>query len=158
MLQREALAGALRVVRTLRGLHYGDLAKAISKTQIANLETGKRTVTLEKIADLADALEIDLIALLTLTVSIQRGESPESALSKAAAALLVFRESGGTRLIAELYSNGQLQKRPTGKPKKIKDLQAVKAIKSAGLTQKDAVAQLQISPSTVHRYWHAPET
>lgn len=153
MLQREALAGALRAIRSLRGLQYGDLARSTSKSQLGDLETGKRTVTLEKLADLADALNIELTALVALTISIQRGESFELTLSRASTALLDFREAGGHELVAEHYLGGVLQTRPAGKPKRGKDLSAVQAIKTAGLTQADAVKQLGLARSTVQRYW-----
>lgn len=153
MLQREALAGALRAIRSLRGLHYGDLARSTSKNQLGYLETGKRTVTLEKLADLADALGIELTALVALTVSIQRAESYELTLSRASSALLDFQIAGGHQLIAEQYLDGELQGRPTGKPKMSKNLEAVQAVKAAGLTQAEAVKQLGLAKSTVNRYW-----
>lgn len=153
MLQREALAGALRAIRSLRGLHYGDLARSTSKSQLGDLETGKRTVTLDKLADLADALNIELTALVALTISIQRGEPCELTLARASSALLDFYEAGGHELVAEYYIDGRLQTRSTGKPKRTKDLEAVKAMKAAGLTQADAVGQLGLAKTTVHRYW-----
>ena len=153
MLQREALAGALRAIRSLRGLHYGDLARSTSKSQLGDLETGKRTVTLDKLADLADALNIELTALVALTISIQRGEPCELTLARASSALLDFYEAGGHELVAEHYIDGRLQTRSTGKPKRTKDLEAVKAMKAAGLTQADAVGQLGLAKTTVHRYW-----
>ena len=153
MLQREALAGALRAIRSLRGLHYGDLARSVSKSQLGDLETGKRTVTLEKLAELADGLQIELTALLALTISIQRGEPCELTLSRASSALLEFRDAGGHQLVAEQYLKGELQTRSPGKPKKTKDWEAVQAIKAAGLTQADAAKQLGLARTTVHRYW-----
>lgn len=154
MLQREALAGALRAIRSLRGLHYGDMARSVSKSLLGDLETGKRTVTLEKLADLADALDIELTALVALTISIQRGESCELTLSRASTALLDFREAGGHDLVAEHYLGGKLQTRPAGKPKRGKDFEAVRVVKAAGLTQADAVRQLGLAKTTVQRYWN----
>lgn len=154
MLQREALAGALRAIRLLRGLRYGDLATSTSKSQLGDLETGKRTVTLEKLADLADGLHIELTALVALTISIQRGEPCELTLSRASTALLDFQGAGGHELVAEHYLDGVLQTRPAGKPKRRKDLEAVKAMKAAGLTRADAVAQLGLARTTVQRYWN----
>lgn len=154
MLQREALAGALRAIRSLRGLQYGDLAQATSKSHFGDLETGKRTVTLEKLADIADALHIELTALIALTISIQRGESSELILSRASSQLLDFRRAGGQQLVADHYLDGVLQARPAGKPKKTKDLKAVQALKSAGLTQADAAKQLGLARTSVNRYWN----
>jgi transcriptional regulator with XRE-family HTH domain len=154
MLQREALAGALRAIRSLRKLQYGDLARSTSKSHLGDLEAGKRTVTLEKLADLADALHIDLTALVALTISIQRDEPCELTLSRASSELLNFHGAGGHDLVAAQYLDGVLQARPAGKPKRGKDLEAVKAMKAAGLTRADAVARLGLARTTVQRYWN----
>lgn len=44
-----------------------------------------------------------------------------------------------------------IQARSTGEPKRTKDLEAVKVMKAAGLTQADAVGQLGLAKTTVQR-------
>ncbi|MFP3527491.1 helix-turn-helix transcriptional regulator, partial [Pantoea sp. SIMBA_072] len=63
---RDAVAGVLRAVRKLQGLSHDDLADAAFRTYLGRLERGQSNATLEKLDELAAALEFDPVALIAL--------------------------------------------------------------------------------------------
>jgi len=62
-----AFAIALKKVRKVRGLTQEDFSETSSRTYVSTLERGKKSVTLEKLEQLAQTLKIHPLTLLALT-------------------------------------------------------------------------------------------
>ena len=149
------LAAVLRAIRKQRGLSYSELNDATSRTNLGLLERGKVAVRFGKLADLAAALDFDLTAMVALCISLERGESAQDVLTSAALELRRFQDAGGMELLQEQMTGSELTQRPSGKPAKTKNIQAVLELKAQGLTQADVIRLLGLSQSSVQRYWHA---
>ena len=80
---RIALAGTLRALRLNRRFRYEQLSDASVKSKISALERGEAGITLEKFESLAEALEIDPLALFALCMSARRGTPYPSLLESA---------------------------------------------------------------------------
>ncbi len=101
----EGLAVALRSLRLSRGLTQGDFKRAVSDGYVSRIERGVYSPSLTTICQIAEAMRIHPLSLLTLALEIAEGESREQLL------LRVERELG------EIGSD-QLAKRPgRGRPK-----------------------------------------
>lgn len=152
---KKEIAGAIRAIRTTRGLDYGDLANVSVKANIGNLEQGRINITLEKLSELSEALQFDSVALLAICVAMQKGEPFESTLERAKAQLEMFRAEGGEELLRSQFAGKELVQRPRGKPGNAKNAEAVRELRAAGLSQAEVVERLGLARSTVHRYWHS---
>lgn len=64
---KQAFALSLKAVRKVRSLTQEDFSDTSSRTYISTLERGKKSVTLEKLSQLAKTLKIHPLTLLTLT-------------------------------------------------------------------------------------------
>lgn len=153
MLLKDALAGTLRAIRAQRGLDYGDLAEASTKTYIGFLEQAKSNVTVEKLHELASALDIDVVVVIALAVSLEKNETPFATLERVLVQMRSFEAEGGLELLSEQFVDGALAKRPSGKPKQTKNVAAVCKLKAAGHTRAEVSRMLGLPPSTVARYW-----
>ncbi|MEX6679192.1 helix-turn-helix domain-containing protein [Pseudomonas sp. W2Oct36] len=149
------LAATLRAIRQQRGLSYSELSDATFRTTLSLVERGKAGIRVGKLADLAAALDFDLTALIALCVALDRGESAQDVLAKAAQELQRFAEVGGLALLHEQLNGSELNQRPSGQPIKLKNRQAVLELKAQGKTQAEVVRLLGISRSSVQRYWNA---
>ena len=149
----DEVAAAIRTIRTKRGAGYEDLADVSVQRSISALEQGDVNITLAKLAELAQALEFDLVALLALCVSLQKSEPPEATLRRASAEIASFSSKGGIELLNTHIVDNKLVQRSRGKPGNTSNAAAVKKLKDAGYSQADAVKQLGLAKSTVHRYW-----
>ncbi|MBI6766699.1 MULTISPECIES: helix-turn-helix domain-containing protein [Pseudomonas syringae group] len=148
------LAATLRAIRKQRGLSYSELNEATFRTTLSLIERAKTGVSFSKLAELAKALDFDLIALVALCVALERGESAGDALATASQELAAFAEAGGIELQQAQMEGKKLAKRPAGMPPKIQNMQAVLKLKAQGKTQAEAVRLLGLSQSSVQRYWH----
>lgn len=73
MALRTAFAATLKFLRMHRQLSQRELAKHRDQSYVSKLEAGANAVTLEVSAELADAMDIDPMTLLTLTFASQKG-------------------------------------------------------------------------------------
>lgn len=64
---RNQFAQALKRARTSKGLTQEDFALISSRTYVSSLERGQKSPTLKKVDDLADALGIHPLTLLTMS-------------------------------------------------------------------------------------------
>ncbi|QRI87869.1 helix-turn-helix domain-containing protein [Pseudomonas putida] len=150
---RIALAGTLRALRLNRRFRYEQLSDASVKSKISALERGEAGITLEKFESLAEALEIDPLALFALCMSARRGTPYPSLLESARENLRAFEAEGGMEVLADQFADGALVKRSRGKPTNTGDLDAVRKLKAKGMTQAQISKELGLSPSTVSDHW-----
>ncbi|HDS1816153.1 helix-turn-helix transcriptional regulator [Pseudomonas fulva] len=62
---KQALAQALRSIRTSRGFTQEDLGEVSSRTYVSTLERGLKSPTLEKLVELAVRMDVHPLSLLT---------------------------------------------------------------------------------------------
>lgn len=149
------IAATLRAIRQQRELSYDNLGDAAFRTTLSLLERGKSGVSIGKLSELAEALDFDTVAFITLCVALQRGERFEDTLASAQKELQGFAVAGGVELLHQQMDGKKLTKRSPGQPLRIQNLQAVQALKAQGKTQAEATRELGLSHSTVQRYWHS---
>jgi transcriptional regulator with XRE-family HTH domain len=77
---RVAFAAALQFLRGHLSVSQRDIAQTREQSYVSKLEAGSRAVTLEVAQDLAQAMKIDPLALLTLVYASDRGKSPRQVL------------------------------------------------------------------------------
>lgn len=77
---KEAFAGALKQIRKARGLTQESFSDVSSRTYISTLERGIKSPTIDKIDDLAKAMGIHPLTLLTLTYMVYNEDSNPSKL------------------------------------------------------------------------------
>ncbi|SED72820.1 helix-turn-helix domain-containing protein [Pseudomonas coleopterorum] len=149
------IAATLRAIRQQRELSYDNLGDVAFRTTLSLLERGKSGVSIAKLIELAEGLEFDPVAFITLCVALQRGESFENTLASAQEELQRFAAAGGVELLHQQMDGEKLAKRSPGQPLRIQNLQAVQALKAQGKTQAEAKRELGLSHSTIQRYWHS---
>lgn len=152
---KKEVAGAIRAIRTTRGLDYGDLAEVSVKANIGKLEQGNSSITLEKLIELSEALQFDSVALLAICMAVHKGEPYALTLGRARDQLDAFQAEGGVELLRSQLVGKELLQRPRGKPRNMKNAEAVRELQAAGLSQAEVVEKLGLAKSTVHRYWRS---
>lgn len=152
---KKEIAATIRVIRSVRGLAYEDLASVTARTNISALERGKINITVDKLIELSAPMNFDPVALLAISISLSSGETPEEVLKRACTKLESFRSEGGLDLLATQIVGKTLLQRSRGKPEGSKNAQAIKELKAAGFTRKDVMEKLGLSRSTVYGHWNA---
>jgi transcriptional regulator with XRE-family HTH domain len=150
---KKEVAGAIRAIRTTRGLDYGDLAEVSVKANIGKLEQGNSSITLDKLIELSEALQFDSVALLAICMAVHKDEPYTLTLSRARDQLDAFQAEGGVELLRSQLIGKELLQRPRGKPRNMKNAEAVRELQAAGLSQAEVAEKLGLAKSTVHRYW-----
>jgi transcriptional regulator with XRE-family HTH domain len=152
---KKEIAATIRVVRSVRGLAYEDLASVTARTNVSALERGKINITIDKLIELSASLKLDPVALLAISISMSNREPPEAALERARVELESFRSEGGLDLLATQIVDDTLVQRSRGKPEGSKNAQAIQELKAAGFSRKDVMEKLGLSRSTVYGHWKA---
>lgn len=152
------IAATLRAVRQQKQVSYENLAGGSMRTTIGYLERAEAGVTLDKLADIAHALDFNLVALIALCVARQKSLQAETVLEEATLELQRFLAAGGAELIQSQFEDGKLIQRVAGKPLKSQNRDAVLALKAQGKTPAEVVKNLGLSRTTVNRYWQATST
>lgn len=148
------IAAVLRAVRQMRATSYDGMRDAGANSTISLLERGKSGVTLDKLSEIAQALDFDLITFIVLCVALQRGTSPEAAYEEASQQLQAFLKAGGQLLVDAQFTGRTLNQRPPGKPGKAVNQNAVLKLKAEGLSQREVARRLGLPRTTVQSYWH----
>ena len=74
---------ALREARRSRGLTQEDFSEVSGRTYVSSLERGLKSPTFDKVAELATALEVHPLTLLTLAyLNARRGETLRGLLAR----------------------------------------------------------------------------
>ncbi|MGE8439229.1 MAG: helix-turn-helix domain-containing protein [Pseudomonas palmensis] len=140
---RTAFAAALQLLRTHRESSQQDLAEAVDPSYISRLESGARSVTLDVSQDIAKALGVDPLTLLTLAYAAERGQTPQQVLDHLAKDL----ESTG-------FLGSEIPALPSKKPHPIVAAslelrEQIKGLVDQGYSQAEVARKLGISRQTV---------
>ncbi|WP_122754757.1 Cro/Cl family transcriptional regulator [Pseudomonas viridiflava] len=150
---KNEIAATLRAVRQQKQVSYENLGGGSMRTTIGYLERAEAGVTLDKLADIARALDFNLVALIALCVAHQKSLQAETVLEEATLELQRFLAAGGAELIQSQFEGGKLIQRVAGKPLKSQNRDAVLRLKGQGKTPAEAVKILGLPRTTVNRYW-----
>lgn len=145
---RKAFAAALQLVRKRRGLFQQDIAGTVTQSHISQIEALKTSATLEVSQELASALSLHPISLLTLVHAAQDKKSAREILQT------VFEELEGMALLDEsLPFEPKVLRQPQIENAERK-WEAVQALKQKGHTQVEVMRMLGMPRSTVGRHWN----
>ncbi|WP_062382960.1 transcriptional regulator [Pseudomonas abietaniphila] len=150
---KTALAGVLRALRLHRRLRYESLSDASGRSKISALERGETSITLEKFESLAEALQIDPVALMALCMSARHDIPYSSLIDSARRNLHQLEAEGGLELLAEQFVSNDLVQRGRGKPTDPDKLEAVRDKRAQGMSQAEIARALGFSPTVVNRLW-----
>lgn len=79
---KSSFASVLRAVRSTRNLSQRGFGDVTSRTYLSKLETGKSSITLDKLDQLSQRLELSPLTLLTLTLSESTGQPAQELIVK----------------------------------------------------------------------------
>lgn len=148
----ESLAVVLRALRHTRGLAQERLPS--SRSYVTALESGKSKISLDKLWELSNSLEITPLALMVMCESISRNQDVAEILDKLEKEVQFLRSEGlEQKLLEEKQSSSFVSK---AKTRKLADSRrhAVKRLKEEGMSRKDVSKTLGISKSSVQRFWN----
>lgn len=148
-----ALAGAIRALRQQRQLRHEDLSDVSVKSKLSALERGETSITLEKFESLAEALQIEPLALFAICLSTRRDTPFPALLESAAEQLQAFEQDGGLELLAAQFADGSVAYRKPGKPQNKDNESKIRKLKQDGMGQLQIARETGLALSTVHRYW-----
>lgn len=150
---KPAFAAVLRSVRGAQHRTQENLADAASRTYLGKLENGASSITLDKLDELADALNLSPLTLLALTLSARDSEPPQDRLERACEEVRLIEDSVGMQAIHAQLVGGKLTKRRPNRPADLEKLTLVLACKAEGLTQAATARKLGLNTSTVQFLW-----
>ena len=148
MLLRNAYAAVLQLVRTRLGLTQHDVAMTVAPSHVSQLEAVKTSPTLEVSQELAQALHLHPVSLLTLVHAANDQKTARDIL------LLAMEELDAIELL-DASLPAQPEKLPH--PQTVaadKKWEAVLALKKEGRSQAEVMRILGLPKSTVGRLWH----
>lgn len=152
-LLKQALAAVVRALRESLGLTQENLAHAASRTYLSRIENADSNPTIEKFAELADALGLSPVALMALVLSTRDDTVASDVLAKAIEELKGLEGKISADDIKSHLAGMTIQKRPAARPADILKLQKVLECKDAGLSKAETARRLGISRSTVGFLW-----
>ena len=117
MALKSSFAVVLRALRSKRNISQREFADTTSRTYLSKLESGKSSVTLDKLEQLSERLELSPLALLALTVSEETGEPAATLVTKLGDEIRALASNGGLPgLNASLPAVRLAPDKPTGRP------------------------------------------
>ncbi|GLO16755.1 MULTISPECIES: helix-turn-helix domain-containing protein [Pseudomonas] len=75
MTLKSSFANVLRVLRSQRNITQRGFADTTSRTYLSKLETGRSSLTLDKLEQLSERLEVSPLTLVALTLSEDTGQT-----------------------------------------------------------------------------------
>lgn len=72
---KTSFASILRTVRSKRNISQRDFGSTASRTYLSKLESARCSITLDKLEQISQRLELNPLTLLTLTLSEESGKS-----------------------------------------------------------------------------------
>ncbi|WP_122740274.1 helix-turn-helix transcriptional regulator [Pseudomonas sp. Z1-12] len=145
---RQSFAEVLQTLRQSKGNTQRSMASSLDQTTISKVESGKHSVTLDMSQKLASALDLELTALIALTVSRDSNRTPRELL------LAALAEIEALGLADINHPSVPENKVPPNVASARRKWQAVQELKGKGLTQGEAAKQLKMPESTLRRFWH----
>lgn len=149
---RMAYAAALQFVRTRRGLLQQDIAVRVTHSHVSQLEAAKTSPTLEANDDLASALNLNPVTLLTLAQASYEQKSAREILQ------IAMKELEGLALLDEPLPAEPKKLRPPRTVEAEKKREDVQRLKREGYTPTQVAQMLGIPRPSVGRYWHKSDT
>ncbi|VVP85878.1 hypothetical protein PS925_00920 [Pseudomonas fluorescens] len=150
---KQSLAAVVRLVRRSRGLNKDDLQGVLDQKHIYNLENARSSVTLDTLEELASALGIDLLTLLTVAASLDRGQSHDQLLKHLGEEGSELDALGIMKQWPGEFHEGLLVGMPAGRRTPLPKIQAIRACRQRGMNQKETAKELGLSTATVSRNW-----
>lgn len=148
MLLRNAYAAVLQLVRTRLGLTQHDVAMRVAPSHVSQLEAVKTSPTLEVSQELAHALHLHPVSLLTLVHAANDQTTARDIL------LLAMEELDAIELLdASLPTQPEKLPHPQTVAAE-KKWEAVQELKKEGRSQAEVIEILGLPKSTVGRLWH----
>ncbi len=144
---RKAFAFTLRFVRRHSAVLQSDFDGGISQSHISRLERGESSVTLERLEEIAEQLQLHPLSLLALTWGANENVAPAQLLER------VRRE---LESVDGLQQPIVIDDQPALHPRiieagKVRD--EVQRLKSLGHTKAEISRMLGIAKSTTARHW-----
>ncbi|MBV4467232.1 helix-turn-helix domain-containing protein [Pseudomonas sp. SWRI79] len=148
MLLRNAYAAVLQLLRARLGLTQHDIAMAVTQSHVSQLEAVKTSATLEVSQELAQALNLHPVSLLTLVHAAKDQKTARDVL------LLAMEELNAIELLdASLPAQPEKLAHPQSVAAE-KKWEAVQALRKEGRSQAEVTEILGLPKSTVGRLWH----
>lgn len=153
MVTRKTLAAVIREARAIAGTSRDQLVSKIHPNHLHNLEYAKSGATLEKLAELSEALGTDPLALLVIASSYDLSITPQARLASISSEIDRLSDLGLVKGLAKHIQNGELTVERSGRSIPPEKLKAVLQCKDEGMSQKEAAELVGVSTATVSRIW-----
>lgn len=143
---RSAFASALQFLRAHRKLSQKDIATQTDQSHISRLEAGERSVSLEVSQELAEALGLDPMTLLTIVYAAELGQSPREILRR------IYDDLESSNLLdAKIPSSPTQTVHPVvAEASELK--RKIIELMDEGHSQAEVARRLEVSKSTVTRH------
>ncbi|MGG7632808.1 helix-turn-helix domain-containing protein [Pseudomonas sp. ES1] len=148
MTLRSSFAAALQLLRSQKGLTQADISTHVAQSHVSQLETAKTTATVDVSYELANALGVKPVSLLTLAVACHQKCTAREALLECLAELEEL-DLADSELSDELRP-----RKTTSMIEAERKRKAVHELKAQGLTQAEAGRQLGLPKATLRRLWN----
>ncbi|QOH69648.1 helix-turn-helix transcriptional regulator [Pseudomonas putida] len=112
MALKSSFAVVLRALRSKRNITQREFADTTSRTYLSKLESGKSSITLDKLEQLSERLDLSPLALLALTVSEETGEPAAALVDKLGVELRKLARDGGVPGLKALVPVPEVTKTP----------------------------------------------
>ncbi|WP_082112060.1 helix-turn-helix domain-containing protein [Pseudomonas frederiksbergensis] len=156
VLLKQALAAVVRAVRENLGLTQESLANAASRTYLSKIENAQSSPTIDKFAELAEALGLSPVSFMALVVSTRDNAHPADLLAKAIEQLQALEAKVSSDDIKAHLEGMTIHKRPAARPVDVVKLRKVLECKEVGLSKAETARRLGLSRSTVGFLWERP--
>lgn len=145
---RNALASALQLLRTERGLSQQALGGTITSQHINLVENGKTSLTTDSLDEICKSLQVHPVAFLALMYAAHEQRSAADVLSVAQADL-------NAMALLNSAINAAPEKKPHPRVAKAAQVTAsIQAMKDAGHSRAEVARMLGVSEPTVRRHWN----